>query len=730
MPITHHRQLVRVQVVAAIAVAAMAYAAACFGASEAGERVKLEPEAIHADIARAFADAMPALHVDGVALDDSISARALRLLLAGMDPDRSRFLAGDIAQFKAQEKELDDMLKAGDVSFAYSVYDLFKKRMRDRCEYVEKLLDEGFDFSKDEELVWRKEDKDVPWPENKAEQDELWRKKVKNALLRRTIAERLAKEKAAESGDEEVTAGKKARSPAEVIRHQYGQYLTVLEDTEAVGVLQRYLTAFAHAYDPHSDYMSPTVTEDFAINMRLSLGGIGALLSSEDGAAKIVRVIPGGPAEREGSLRAGDKIVAVGQGEKEMVSVLHWPLSKTVSIIRGEKGTTVVLSVIPESDATGSTRKRVVIERDIVKLKDQEAKGEVRSLSLPAGDRKMGIITLPAFYVDMRAKAYQRKDYKSSVRDVDRILGEMSQKSVSGIILDLRSNGGGALDEAIDMTGLFISRGAVVQTRDKYRVISSWDKDPGVSYGGPLVVLVSRMSASASEILAGALQDYGRAVIVGDARTHGKGTVQRIVDLNRVKKEWGSLKVTTSTFYRITGSSTQLKGISSDIVVSSGFDLMDVGEDSLKYALPWSRIRPAPMDGPTGRTSAWRNMFDRLGGAKGDHQRVVDLSPAVAALSKKSQVRRAADPRYVARREMLDRFAAWRKRESIPLNMAEREALAKEEQRLQALQEKAMAWTSPDDGPDGKKKGGSDLVMEEALSILSDLVDFVAAAGR
>jgi carboxyl-terminal processing protease len=437
--------------------------------------------------------------------------------------------------------------------------------------------------------------------------------------------------------------------------------------------------------------LSPNNAEDFNISMKLSLVGIGALLSSEDGAAKIERLIPGGPAEHDGRLKPGDKIVAVAQGDQEPVSILHWPLSKAVRIIRGEKNTKVVLTIIPASDPTGGTISKIDLVRDEVKLEEQAAKGEVRELRGDDGvARKFGVIRLPEFYADMSGRRESGKVPRSSSRDVEKILSDLKTNLIRGVVIDLRNNGGGLLAEAVEMTGLFIGSGPVVQVSDGRATEVLSDDNPDTTYDGPLVVLVNRETASASEILAGALQDYGRAIIVGDTKTHGKGTVQSMANLKNGDPSLGTLKVTTASFYRIAGGSTQMKGVTPDIVTPSILDSMEVGEEYLPHALMWSTVFPAL------------------------YRRKADLDSILPVLKQQSEERQQKDPRFMAYRSLVEQLGERQKASEISLNLEERLKLARSEKELQKLLQNA-------DVKDAEKdKKNQDIILDEALKILSD----------
>lgn len=667
----------------------------------------LAPDAQQGRVARMLALNMPLRHLSREALDDQISTNALEIFLTALDFERTYFLASDIAAFRTAQTDLDDQLKAGDVAFAYKVYNIYKTRVANRVAYVKELLDQGFDLTQDETYQWKR--KDADWAGNEEEWNDLWRRKIKHELVARTVAQKIGSEEgAADTADEDAatntaSAAEAKLPPEEQIRKSYDRFLTIIQDNDAGWLLERYLNGFTRAYDPHTDYLSPISQEDFSIGMKLSLEGIGALLSNDEGAARVERLIPGGPAERDGRLKPGDKIIAVAQGDQEPVDVLHWPLSKTVRLIRGEKGSKVVLTVIPA--AAASTQTRIELVRDEVKLEEQAAKSEVRSVPGPDGiERKLGIITLPEFYADMSGD--RKGEPRSSARDVADLLAKLREEKVEGLVLDLRSNGGGSLNDAVSMTGLFIESGPVVQIKSQRQMHTLSDPDPDVLFTNPVIVLVNRLSASASEILAAALQDYGRAIIIGDERTHGKGTVQTLVNLSNANTNMGSLKVTTASFYRIAGGSTQLLGVEPDIVLPSPLQSMEVGEDQLPHAMPWTRVDPA--------------FYERVGAADS----VLD------SLRQRSQERRGANPRYAAYTNLLGRLAERQKSTTISLNLEERLQLAHSEKELQ----KQLEENDPDKTQDAEKKKSKDLVMQESLNILCDWVSLLenqpATAGR
>ncbi|MEI8121224.1 MAG: carboxy terminal-processing peptidase [bacterium] len=673
----------------------------------------MAPGAQAGEVARYFEKVVPRLHLSHHPLDAGVATNALELYFTMLDYDRTFFLAADISEFRGQAAAQVERLHEGDVSLAFRVFERFKERVRNRVEYADGLIGRGFGFTAEESFTWKR--KDLPWPEDEKAWNELWRKKVKNEYVARLVAKEMTNQEKTNrtakvespdvKGGTAPTNGVTARAsdadalltPETFLRKRYKQFLLVLEDSDAEFVLQRYFTAYSQTYDPHSEYMTPSTSEDFEISMKLTLGGIGALLQSEDGTAKIEKIIPGGPAARDGRLKAGDRIIAVTQENGETVDILHWPLYKAVGVIRGKKGSKVILTVIPASDISGSRTVKIQIVRDEVKLEDQEAKGE--EVAVAGADGKtnwVGVIDLPAFYADMKSRLNGGAVYKSSTRDVARIITGMKEKRVDGIILDLRDNGGGSLAEAVEMTGLFFPSGPVVQVRESRGVQVLTDPDSDTLYDGPLVVLVNRRSASASEILAAALQDYGRAVIVGDSKTHGKGTVQSWQPLDDRNPALGSIKLTTHSFYRVAGGSTQLKGVVPDIAIHSVLDVLEVGEEYLPHAMPWTVISMA------------------------SYQPYADLSPLIPGLKRDSEARRAKDARFMAQETVIARVKQRQSMADISLNLKARLELAREERGLDRAQDEVLG--EEDSGKDPSRRiSEKDYVLKEAERILCDL---------
>lgn len=510
-------------------------------------------------------------HYSKPPLDDARSVIIYDSYIKLLDPARSYFTAADIAEFDQWKTQFDDFLKSGNLDPGFTIYKRYLDRVKQRLDFALAELDKGvdkIDFSAKETLLIDR--KDAPWLKDQAALDELWRKRVKDEVLRQKIA------------------GKEPRQIQETLTKRYKNQLARLDQTRAEDIFQAYINTFAQSYDPHTNYLSPDNAENFDINMSLSLEGIGAVLQSDNDQVKIVRLVPAGPAAKTKQVAPADKIIGVAQGNKEMVDVVGWRLDEVVKLIRGPKGSVVRLEIIPASNApSDQTSKIVSITREAVKLEEQAAKKSVLKLKQDGRDYKLGIIEIPAFYLDFKAYRAGDPEYKSTTRDVKKLLTELQKEKVDGVVIDLRNNGGGSLQEATELTSLFIEKGPTVLVRNSDgRVDVLEDENPGAFYKGPLALLVNRLSASASEIFAGAMQDYHRALIIG-GQTFGKGTVQTIQPLNH-----GELKLTLAKFYRVSGQSTQHQGVLPDIDYPSIIDTKEIGESALPEAMPWDTIRP------------------------------------------------------------------------------------------------------------------------------------------
>lgn len=511
-------------------------------------------------------------------LDEEMSRKFLETYLTTLDYNKLYFTQKDVDEFeKKYGATLGGSALRGDLGPAREIFARFKQRVTDRVAKNKKLAQKKYTFDSKRAVEVNRQDS--KWPLDQTDADRIWQDRVEAEILKEELADL------------------KLRPPQETVTRRYDQVLRNVNEMEDEDVLKTFLSSLALAYDPHSDYLSPSDLENFQIQMKLSLVGVGAVLSSEDGYAKVKEVVPGGPAARDGRLAVNDRIAAVAQGDEEFEDVVDMKLDKVVEKIRGKKGTVVKLMVIPSDSTDPSKRNIIDIRRDEVKLKDSEAKAEVLDLQDGANrPTRIGWITLPSFYANMDGKGPQ----KSTTEDVSALLTRLKSEGIQGLVIDLRRDGGGSLEEAINLTGLFIPRGPVVQSKDTNgKITVSSDSNPSVAYSGPLIVLVNRLSASASEIFAAALQDYGRAVIVGDERTFGKGTVQTVIDVGRLMSPFslgaadaGALKLTIQKFYRVRGGSTQLNGVASDIVLPSLYDSPEIGEGSLKNRLAYDEVAP------------------------------------------------------------------------------------------------------------------------------------------
>ncbi len=511
-------------------------------------------------------------HYNKPPLNDERSAKIYDSYLKTLDPARMYFTASDIDQFAPWRTQFDDFLKSGELEPGFTIYKRHLDRLKERLDFALATLNKGvdkMDFNTDESLEIDREKS--PWAKDSAALDDLWRKKVKDEVLRLKIA------------------GKDNKAIQEQLTKRYKNQLMRLEQTRSEDIFQAYINAFAQTYDPHTQYLSPDSAENFDINMSLSLEGIGAVLQSDNDYVKVVRLVPAGPAEKSKQIATSDKIIGVAQGKGEMVDVVGWRLDEVVKLIRGPKGSQVRLEVIPSTNAPNDqTSKIVTITREAVKLEDQAAKKSEITIDHEGRNYKLGIIDVPAFYLDFKAYRAGDPDYKSTTRDVKKLIGELQKDKVDGIVIDLRNNGGGSLQEATELTGLFIDQGPTVLVRNSDGRVDVLNDDEGKAfYTGPMTVLVNRLSASASEIFAGAMQDYHRALIVG-GQTFGKGTVQTIQPLNH-----GELKLTLAKFYRVSGQSTQHQGVIPDIAYPSIVDDKEIGESALPDSMPWDTIKPA-----------------------------------------------------------------------------------------------------------------------------------------
>jgi carboxyl-terminal processing protease len=529
-------------------------------------------------------------HMSRHPLDDEISERALGSFIKELDPLKLFFYQQDVDEFMTQKDRLDDLFKRGDITFAYDVFNRFLKRVDERVNTALALLDQPHDFTIDEEMI--RDGDSATYPKTPEEAMERWRHRVKFDILKET----------AELKDDN-SEGDAQGKVVEKLRKRYNSIRKSWSQTDNDELLERYLSSMTTGFDPHSDYMSPSTLDNFNITMRLELDGIGASLRGEDGYTVVHNVIPGGAADKDGRLKPADKIVAVGQGtDGPMEDIVDKKLNDVVEMIRGKRKTIVRLDVLP---GDGGEKNTLTITRDRIELKDSEARSEIieRGTKPDGKPYRIGIIQLPSFYMDMDGARLGLPTYKSTTRDVRRLLEEFNSKNVDAVVIDLRWNGGGSLTEAVNMTGLFIDEGPVVQVKgpdgriDPYR-----DPEVGMVWKGPLVVMINKFSASASEIFAGAIQDYNRGIIIGDRSTHGKGTVQQLYDLGSAlfrvadNKNLGALKMTIQQFYRPGGDSTQNRGVVSDLELPSLTTQLEVGESDLDYAMKFDQVASLPHD--------------------------------------------------------------------------------------------------------------------------------------
>lgn len=587
----------------------------------------LTPTAVHEKTATEILKRLR-LHYRDVALDDALSTQMLDQYLRNLDPNRLYFLAADVHEFSKWRTTLDDTLQKGDLSPAYFIFNRYRERAQEHLDHALALLDKGIDkLNLDDDETLLIDRSEAPWAASQEEIDDLWRKRLEDAVLTMKLD------------------GVKDDEIEQRLRRRYEGQKMRLEQSTAEDVFQIYINSLANIYDPHTSYFTPHHSENFSISMSRSLEGIGAVLQAEDEYTRVVRLVPGGPAAKSGQLSPADRIVGVGQGDDEIVNVIGWRLDEVVNLIRGPKGSQVRLEVIPAGSASEHRTRTVSLTRNKVVLEDQAARSKVLEVQRGGQTLRLGVIEVPAFYLDFEAYHRGDPDYTSTTRDVARLLIDLQEKNIDGLVIDLRDNGGGSLVEASQLVSLFIDRGPTVQVRDaRGRVQAEPDQYPGMLYSGPMAVLVNRYSASASEIFAGAMQDYGRAIVVGD-QTFGKGTVQTLVPL-----EHGQLKITQAKFYRVSGGSNQNLGIVPDIQLPYAVDKEEIGESALPNALPWDRIRAARFEPD------------------------MSLGPYMQELVRRHERRVAKDPEFEYVRARIALMEESRQRTALPLSLKARKA--------------------------------------------------------
>jgi len=548
----------------------------------AAEPVEVEPQIlipleVHPRTSLTVVEQLRHNHYVKKPLDDAISSDVFDNYLDALDPGRAYFMAADVEKFEQYRYALDDALKHAQLEPAFEIFNRYQARIIERLQYLVDQAENGIaeiDFTTDEEIEIDREHS--PWPADEAQMNDLWRKRLKAAVLAMRLNDKPA---------EEIS---------ELLTKRYKNRLKQALQTKSEDAFQVYVNAFATTYDPHTQYFSPRTSQNFNINMSLSLEGIGAVLKAEDDYTSVVRLVPAGPADKADNIDVADKIISVGQGEAgPLIDVVGWRLDDVGELIRGPKGSTVRLEIIP-ADSDDDVSKVIAIERDSVQLEEQAAQAKLLTLNQGDAEFRVGVIEIPTFYVDFRALQQGDPDARSTTKDVRNLITQLRQEEVDALIVDLRNNGGGSLQEADTLTGLFIESGPTVQVKAARRRANVYaDTDDSVTWDGPMAVMVNRLSASASEIFAGAIQDYGRGIILG-GQTFGKGTVQTLIPLNR-----GQLKITAAKFYRVSGQSTQHQGVLPDIAFPDLYDTDQIGESSLEDAMPWDMIQPAVYDAST-----------------------------------------------------------------------------------------------------------------------------------
>ncbi len=656
-------------------------------------QANLAPEPIHTQTMLDVVTSLQQGHYNRIDIDDQLSEAVLDQYLATLDPERSHFLASDIQQFEQWRHQLDDQILQGETQAAFEIFNRYQERRLQRLNYmISTLEDESntWDFNRDD--VLESDRSEAEWIKTDAELQQLWRKQLKSSLLSLKLADKTTEE------------------AQEVLLRRYQNQKQRTDQAKSDDVFESFVNALTHEFDPHTQYFSPQGSENFQINMSLSLEGIGAVLQSENDQTKVVRLVPAGPADKTGQLKPADIIVGVGQGEDGAIEdVVGMRLDDVVSKIRGPKGTLVRLEVIPADAVDRQARKVIRIERNKVKLEEQAARKRILELNRDGKEFKLGVIEIPTFYIDFEALQKGDPDYKSTTRDVEKLINELREEDIDGLIVDLRNNGGGSLREANELVGLFIQRGPTVQIRDASgRVDILGDFDPKVAWDGPMAVIVNRLSASASEIFAGAIQDYNRGILIGN-RTFGKGTVQTLQPI-----EHGQVKLTHAKFYRISGDSTQHRGVEPDIRLPSLYTVEDIGESALDKALPWDQVRPVR------------------------HGRFPSLSPFMQQLLERHQARTETDPDFIFMRKQVEHLEKQKKITHISLNQdtlqQERETnenwlLSVENERRASLGlPPVKTLTEVDDTLPKDEQGRpinpeSEAILAESGEVLLDLID-------
>ncbi|HNR92063.1 MAG TPA: carboxy terminal-processing peptidase [Dokdonella sp.] len=699
--------------------------------AETASAVALKPTSDQAEAAIWAMRFLSRFHYKPVPLDDAMSEKIFDAYLDSLDGEHLFFTQADIDGFAATRDKLDDAIYERDLGAPFAMFAIYQQRAAERLTHARELLAKPFDFSKDESYAYDRAK--APWPKDRAELDELWRLRVKNDWLRLKLA------------------GKADKDIRETLDKRYSNYLDRTHQLNGEDVFQTFMNAYAMSIEPHTNYLSPRASQNFDIAMRLSLEGIGAVLQRQDEYTAIREIIPGGPAAIDGRLKPGDRVLAVGQGTSgPLVDVIGWRLDDVVDKIRGAKGTVVRLEILPETAGPDGKHETLTLTRNKVNVEEQAAKKSVIDVKQGDATRRVGVISLPTFYQDFDARRRGEANYRSATRDVERLLGELREEKVDGVIVDLRNNGGGSLDEATDLTGLFIDKGPVVQIRETGgRVEVKADSRAGSAWNGPLAVLVNRASASASEIFAAAIQDYGRGIVIGEP-TFGKGTVQNLLSMDDMarneKQTYGNLKMTVQQFFRIDGGSTQLRGVTPDINFPSSVGAEDYGESSYDNALPWTSIAKAdyspvanlkplvPMlvarhDARTSKDTGWRNLAEEIADAKKlREKKTISLNEDARIKERNEQEARRkareaalAGTAIPAENPVTRATTTPEQKAADAVTEGEHAVAATEDDGLQA-DERSI---SSDLKREQERKARRDVVLNEAANILIDQVDLI-----
>lgn len=707
--------------------------------------ISLKPTQEQLEAAKLASRYLTRAHYKPTEIDDALSKQMYKAYIDSLDGNRWFFLQGDVDEFAKYETMLDDALKADNLDPAYEIFARYQQRVAERVSYAKNVLKKPFDFAVDESVELDRAE--MLWPATESAMNDLWRKRVKNDFLQMKIS-KTSRDKDSSEENKPAPGTKPSTLPSplpeskadakkpidvqirETLDKRYTDLGRRVRDLTSEDVFQNYMNAFATSIEPHTNYMAPRASENFQIQMRLSLEGIGAVLQPDSDYTVVREVVKGGPADLSGKIRVGDRIVGVAQGNAEqIVDVVGWRLDDVVDLIRGPKNTVVKLEVLPKDVGTGGRTDFVVIKRDKVKLEQQAAKSRVIEIKQGSQTHAIGVIELPTFYLDFAARARGESDYRSSTRDVRRLIDELKAKRVEGIVMDLRDNGGGSLDEATELTGLFIDRGPVVQIKGVGMGIEvKSDRDAGAIWTGPFAVLVNRSSASASEIFAAAIQDYGRGLILGD-NTFGKGTVQNLIDLDQMgnseKPQFGQVKITMAQFFRIDGGSTQLRGVKPDIPFPSAYDPKDFGESAYANALPWSSIEPSRYRTYSDFAAVIPELNQRhLGRIKTDREfqyLVEDIK----------DYRAAREDTLVSLLESTRRKDAADQEAKRSLRKAERDKAKAKDRTLNppvdprpvSAETSGIAAATAPAEPAADADEQSDVLLEEAAHVLSDLID-------